>query len=160
MADGLNRVLLVGNLGADPEIRLTQSGQAVLNLRLATTEAFLNKEKGWQERTDRHNVVVGGKRAEALAKLLRVGAHIAVEGGLRSSRYEDREGAERYKTEIHASNVVLLGGRPNDDSSDRDAAPREAFHQHGDGSRTRTSADESRGSKLGVGSADFDEIPF
>src|SRR5688572_17413108 len=110
MAEGLNRVLLLGNLGADPELRFTQGGQAVLNMRLATTETYLNKDKERVERTDWHNVVVWGARAEALAKLLAKGSSIFVEGSLRASSYDDRDGNKRYKTEVNASNVLLTGG--------------------------------------------------
>ena len=111
MAEGLNRVMLLGNLGADPELRFTQAGQAVLNIRLATTERYMDREKNWQERTDWHNVVVWGKRGEALAKFLAKGSSLFVEGSLRTSSYDDREGNKRYKTEIIANNVLLTGSR-------------------------------------------------
>jgi single-strand DNA-binding protein len=111
MAEGLNRVMLLGNLGADPELRFTQGGQAVLNMRLATTESYFDKNKVRQERTDWHNVVVWGKRGEALAKILTKGSSIFVEGSLRTSSYDDREGNKRYKTEVIANNVLLTGGR-------------------------------------------------
>jgi single-strand DNA-binding protein len=109
MADGLNRVMLLGNLGADPELRFTQGGQAVLNMRLATTESYLDKDKVRRERTDWHNVVVWGKRGEALAKILTKGSSLFIEGSLRTSSYDDRDGNKRYKTEIHANNVLLTG---------------------------------------------------
>jgi single-strand DNA-binding protein len=111
MAEGLNRVMLLGNLGADPELRFTQGGQAVLNMRIATTESYLDKNKVRQERTDWHNVVVWGKRGEALAKILTKGSSLFVEGSLRTSSYDDREGNKRYKTEIVANNILLTGGR-------------------------------------------------
>jgi single-strand DNA-binding protein len=111
MAEGLNRVMLLGNLGADPDLRYTQGGQAVLNIRLATTESYLDRNKVRQERTDWHNVVVWGKRGEALAKFLTKGSTIFVEGGIRTSSYDDKEGNKRYKTEIHANNIILAGGR-------------------------------------------------
>lgn len=111
MAEGLNRVMLLGNLGADPELRFTQGGQAVLNMRLATTESYLDKDKVRRERTDWHSVVVWGKRGEALAKILAKGSSLFIEGSIRTSSYDDREGNKRYKTEIVANNVVLTGGR-------------------------------------------------
>ena len=111
MAEGLNRVMLLGNLGADPELRFTQGGQAVLNMRLATTETYLDKNKVRQERTDWHNVVVWGKRGEALAKILAKGSSLFIEGSLRTSSYDDKEGHKRYKTEIVANNILLTGGR-------------------------------------------------
>jgi single-strand DNA-binding protein len=109
MADGLNRVMLLGNLGADPELRMTNSGQAVLKMRLATSETFLDRNRQRQERTEWHNVVVWGKRAEALGKFLTKGSRLFIEGGLRTSSYEDRDGNKRYRTEIVANNVILSG---------------------------------------------------
>ena len=111
MADGLNRVMLLGNLGADPELRFTQGGQAVLNMRLAINESYLDKDKVRRERVEWVAVVVWGKRGEALAKILTKGSSVFVEGSLRSSSYDDRDGNKRYKTEINANNIVLTGGR-------------------------------------------------
>jgi single-strand DNA-binding protein len=110
MAEGLNRVMLLGNLGADPELRMTNGGQAVLKLRLATSETYLDRNKVRQERTEWHSVVVWGKRAEALAKFLTKGSRLFVEGGLRTSSYDDKDGHKRYKTEIVAQNIILSGG--------------------------------------------------
>jgi single-strand DNA-binding protein len=126
MAEGLNRVMLLGNLGADPELRFTQGGQAVLNMRLATTESYLDKDKVRRERTDWHNVVVWGKRGEALAKILTKGSSLFIEGSLRTSSYDDRDGNKRYKTEIIANNVLLTGrgggrGAPAEDGMPMDS---------------------------------------
>jgi single-strand DNA-binding protein len=116
--------MLLGNLGADPELRFTQSGQAVLNMRLATTESYLDRNKVRQERTDWHNVVLWGKRGEALAKFLTKGTTIFVEGGLRTSSYDDKEGNKRYKTEIHANNIILAGrGRGGGGAGEMGDAP-------------------------------------
>jgi single-strand DNA-binding protein len=109
MAEGLNRVMLLGNLGQDPELRMTSGGQAVLKLRLATSETYLDRNKVRQERTEWHSVVVWGKRAEALSKFLTKGSRIFVEGGIRTSSYEDKEGQKRYRTEVVASNIILSG---------------------------------------------------
>jgi single-strand DNA-binding protein len=109
MAEGLNRVMLLGNLGADPELRMTGGGQAVLKLRLATSETYMDKNRARQERTEWHNVVIWGKRAEALAKILAKGTRIFVEGGLRTSSYDDRDGKKQYRTEIVCSNILLQG---------------------------------------------------
>lgn len=89
---------------------MTGGGTAVLKLRLATSESYLDKDKQRQERTEWHSVVVWGKRAEGLGKILSKGDRILVEGGLRTSSYEDKDGNKRYKTEIVATNVVLSGG--------------------------------------------------
>ena len=110
MSDGMNKVILVGNLGADPELRVTPGGQAILKLRVATTESYLDKNNTRAERTEWHSVTVWGKRAEGLAKVLAKGDRICVEGGLRTSSYE-KDGEKRYRTEVSASNVVLCGGR-------------------------------------------------
>ena len=108
MAEGLNKVMLLGNLGADPELKMTQGGQAVLKLRLATTETYLDRNQTRQERTEWHSVTLWGKRGEALAKFLTKGERIFVEGSLRTSSYE-KNGEKRYSTEINATNVVLPG---------------------------------------------------
>jgi single-strand DNA-binding protein len=118
MAEGFNRVMLLGNLGSDPELRFTQGGQAVLNLRLATTESYLDKDKVRRERTDWHNVVVWGKRGEALAKILGKGSSIFIEGSLRTSSYDDKDGNKRYKTDVIANNVVLAGSRSRGGAED------------------------------------------
>lgn len=108
MAEGLNKVMLLGNLGADPELKMTQGGQAVLKLRLATTETYLDKNQTRQERTEWHSVTLWGKRGEALAKFLSKGERIFVEGSLRTSSYE-KNGEKRYSTEINATNIILAG---------------------------------------------------
>jgi single-strand DNA-binding protein len=110
MAEGLNRVMLLGNLGADPELRMTSGGQAVLKLRLATSETYLDRNRTRQELTEWHNVEIWGKRAEALAKIMTKGTRIFVEGSLRTTSYDDRDGNKRYRTETVASNILLQGG--------------------------------------------------
>jgi single-strand DNA-binding protein len=108
MAEGLNRVMLFGNLGADPELRVTPGGQAILKLRLATNESYLDKNNVRQERTEWHRVTVWGRRAEALGKILTKGDSIFIEGRLQTSSYE-KNGEKRYSTEIVANNIVLPG---------------------------------------------------
>jgi single-strand DNA-binding protein len=155
MADGLNRVMLLGNLGADPELRMTSGGQAVLKLRLATSETYLDRNKVRQERTEWHSVVVWGKRGEALAKILAKGSRIFVEGGLRTSSYDDKEGKKRYKTEVVANNIILSGSRPGGGGGPR----------HSEGPGGDEDAGPSPGGGGGFGDADYggggdDEIPF
>lgn len=111
MSEGVNKVILLGNLGADPELRFTQSGNAVLNLRLATSRTYLDKNKVRQEQTDWHSVTLWGKRGEALGKFLTKGDRLFIEGRIQTSSYEDKEGQKRYKTEVIAENVVLNGKR-------------------------------------------------
>lgn len=111
MAEGLNRVMLIGNLGADPELRYTQGNQPVLSLRLATTESFNNRAGERQERTEWHAVTLWGKRGEALSKFLSKGERIFVEGRIQYRQWEDRDGNKRWSTDIVATNIILLGGR-------------------------------------------------
>ncbi len=109
MAEGMNRVMLLGNLGADPELRVTPGGQAILKLRLATNETYLDRNNVRQERTEWHRVTVWGRRAEGLGKILHKGDVLFVEGRLQTSSYE-KNGEKRYSTEIVANNILLPGG--------------------------------------------------
>jgi single-strand DNA-binding protein len=113
---GLNQVFLLGNLGADPELRETQKSHA-LNLRLATNES-IKQGDDWVDHTEWHRAVVFGKRAEALSKILVKGSKIAVQGKLRTTKYEDKDGNEKYSTEIIADQIILCdkrsGGRDDD----------------------------------------------
>ncbi len=112
MARGLNKVMLIGNLGADPEVRYTTSGSAVANLRLATAESWRDKETGdQQERTEWHNVVFFGRLAEIVSEYLKKGSQIYVEGRLQTRKWQDRDGNDRYTTEIVANDMQMLGGR-------------------------------------------------
>ncbi len=115
MSEGINRVMLLGNLGQDPELRFTQGGKAVLNIRLATTESYLDRDKVRKESTSWHDVVVWGARGEGLSKILFKGSQIFVEGSLRTSSYDGRDGQKRYRTEVNARNVVLCGKKPDGD---------------------------------------------
>ncbi len=122
MAGGVNKVILIGNLGADPEMRYTPSGAAVCELRLATNESWTDRSGERQERTEWHRVVVWGKRAEVVSKYLSKGRQVYVEGRIRTRSWEDKEGNKRYTTEIIADTVQFLGGRDGggrDDSSNR-----------------------------------------
>jgi single-strand DNA-binding protein len=116
--------MLFGNLGADPELRTTGNGSSVLKLRLATTESYQDNNKQRQERTEWHSVVVWGKRAEALHRLLTKGSKLFVEGSIRTSTYNDKNGEKRYRTEINATDIILAGGaRAEGGSAPRERTP-------------------------------------
>jgi single-strand DNA-binding protein len=154
MAEGLNRVFLLGNLGADPELRVTPGGQPVLKLRLATTESYLDKNNARQERTEWHQITVWGKRGEALSKFLTKGSSIFVEGRIQTSSYE-KDGEKRYRTEIIANNIILSGrGRGGERS---DEMPRERQYPSGGG---RAAAAPPAPVEDDFAGGSEDEIPF
>ena len=106
----VNKVILVGNLGKDPATRSTPNGQEVATLTVATSEKFKGKDGEMQERTEWHTVVVWGKQAESCGKYLTKGRQVYVEGRLSTRKWTDKEGAERYTTEVVAETVKFLGG--------------------------------------------------
>jgi single-strand DNA-binding protein len=109
MAGGLNRVMLLGDIAADPEVYVTRGGMVVMSLRLATTESYLDKDDVRREKTSYHPVVVFGRRADQLSKQLHRGARVFVEGSLRTSTFESRDGKKWSKTEIVASEILFAG---------------------------------------------------
>jgi single-strand DNA-binding protein len=112
MARGINKVILIGHLGADPETRAMPSGMQVANLRLATTESWKDKTSGeQQERTEWHSVALFGRLGEIAAEYLRKGSQVYIEGRLRTRKWQDKEGRDRYTTEIVGSEMQMLGGR-------------------------------------------------
>ena len=122
MPGGLNRVMLLGDIAADPEVYVTRSGQVVLTLRLGTSESYRDPDDVARERVSYHHVVVVGKRADALSKVLRRGVRVFVEGSLRSTPFEGRDGKKRTKTEVVATEV-LFAGEAAAAPSPLDAAP-------------------------------------
>src|ERR1700722_7199888 len=112
MARGINKVILVGNLGADPETRAMPSGTTVANLRIATSESWRDKQSGeQQERTEWHRVVLFGRLGEIAAEYLKKGSQVYIEGSLRTRKWQDKQGTERYSTEIVGNEMQMLGGR-------------------------------------------------
>lgn len=112
MARGVNKVILIGHLGADPETRAMPSGSSVANLRIATTESWRDKQSGeQQERTEWHRVALFGRLAEIASEYLRKGSQVYIEGSLRTRKWQDKQGNERYSTEIIGSEMQMLGGR-------------------------------------------------
>ena len=110
---GLNKVMLIGNLGADPESRQMPSGGTVVSLRLATNAQWTDREGNRQERTEWHRIVVFGRQAEIAAQYLRKGRQIYVEGRLQTRQWQDQQGQTKYTTEVVASSFMMLGGRGN-----------------------------------------------
>jgi single-strand DNA-binding protein len=114
MARGVNKVILVGNLGKDPETRYMPNGKAVTNFSIATSESWKDKQTGEQrEQTEWHNIVMYDRLAEIAAEYLKKGSQVYVEGKLRTRKWQDKEGRDRYTTEINANEMQMLGGRPS-----------------------------------------------
>jgi single-strand DNA-binding protein len=112
MAKGINKVILIGNLGRDPEVKYLPSGSAVCNVTLATSEQWKDKESGEKkDRTEWHNVVFFGRLAEIAGEYLKKGSQVYVEGSLRTRKWQDKEGKDRYTTEIVVSDMQMLGSR-------------------------------------------------
>jgi single-strand DNA-binding protein len=112
MARGINKVIIIGHLGADPETRAMPSGSSVANLRIATTESWKDRTSGeQQERTEWHRVALFGRLAEIAGEYLRKGSQVYIEGSLRTRKWQDKQGNERYSTEIVANDMQMMGGR-------------------------------------------------
>jgi single-strand DNA-binding protein len=123
MAGGVNKVILIGHLGADPDMRYTPSGAGVCELRLATSESWKDKNGQRQERTEWHRVVVWGKRAEVCSKYLSKGRQVFVEGRIQTRTYDDKGGNKKYITEIIAADVQFLGGGGREGGGRREDGP-------------------------------------
>lgn len=147
MAGGVNKVILVGNLGVDPELRTTPSGSSVCEFRIATNESWNDKSGQRQERTEWHRIVVWGKRAEICNKYLSKGRQVYLEGRLRTRSWEDKEGNKRYTTEIIANDVQFLGGGGGGGS-------------RGGSDEPPPFGDSGGGGNGGMGGGPDDDIPF
>jgi len=120
----VNKVLIVGNLGRDPEMRTFPSGDQVANVTVATTDKWKDKQSGeMREATEWHRVVFNGRLAEIAGQYLRKGSQVYVEGSLRTRKWTDQAGVEKYSTDIRADNMQMLGGRPEGGDAPRQAAP-------------------------------------
>jgi len=139
----VNKVILVGNLGKDPEVRYTQTGSAVANFSIATSEQWNDRDGKRQERTEWHNIVVWGKQAETCGQYLAKGRQVYVEGSIRTRSYDDKSGNKRYVTEIVAQRIQFLGG--------------------GGGTRLPQQMESAPGEEMGMGGGPSpmdDDIPF
>ncbi len=158
MARGINKVILIGHLGADPETRAMPSGMTVANLRLATTESWKDKQSGeQQERTEWHNVALFGRLGEIAAEYLRKGSQVYIEGRLRTRKWQDKEGRDRYTTEIVGNEMQMLGGRGGSSAAGGGGGGGYADAP----ARAETSDHAGAGAGAGASSGDFDDdIPF
>jgi len=112
MARGINKVILIGNLGKDPETRYTPAGLAITNITLATTESWKDKQTGErQDKTEWHRIAMFGKLAEISAEYLRKGSQVYIEGRIQTRKWQDQQGQDKYSTEIVANDMQMLGGR-------------------------------------------------
>lgn len=149
----LNKVLLIGNLGADPEMRYMPSGDAIANLRIATSEKFKDKNGDKQERTEWHRIALFGKLGEIAGQYLKKGSSVYIEGRIQTRKWQDKEGQERYTTEIVATDMRMLGGRSGG-----------MAEMDSDGSRPSTSGAAKSPAPAPSGGSGFDDfeddIPF
>jgi single-strand DNA-binding protein len=153
MARGINKVILIGNLGADPETRAIPSGTTVANLRIATSESWRDKQSGeQQERTEWHRVALFGRLAEIAAEYLKKGSQVYIEGSLRTRKWQDKQGNDRYSTEIIGNELQMLGGRGGGGGAATGTAPAPSFAEESSG---------GGGGSSGSRSEEFDDdIPF
>jgi single-strand DNA-binding protein len=160
MARGINKVILIGHLGADPESRAMPSGMTVANLRLATTESWKDKQSGeQQERTEWHNVALFGRLGEIAAEYLRKGSQVYIEGRLRTRKWQDKEGRDRYTTEIVGNEMQMLGGRGGGAGGSAAAGSSGGYSEAG--ARSEMSESVSAGAGAGASNQEFDDdIPF
>ena len=152
MADGVNKVILVGNLGKDPEVGYTQSGTALCKFSLATGESYVNNAGERQDKTEWHNIVVWGKQGENVGKYLSKGRQVYIEGKIQTRSWDDEKtGQKKYMTEINAQRVVFLGGRP-------DGGGDGGRYDKGGGGQAQGGGSQG-GGVSGIG-PDDDDIPF
>lgn len=154
MARGVNKVILIGNLGRDPEVRYSPNGSAVANCTLATTESWKDKNSGEkQEKTEWHRVVFFGRLAEIAGEYLKKGSQIYVEGRLQTRKWQDKDGNDRYTTEIVANEMQMLGSRAGA------GVPNDSFNQDVPAEGAKPAAAKKAGATAAAGDFD-DDIPF
>jgi len=154
MARGINKVILVGNLGADPETRYTASGAAITSIRIATSESWKDKQTGeQQERTEWHSITFFGRLAEIAGEYLRKGSQVYVEGRLQTDKWQDKDGNDRFTTKVIANEMQMLGGRGSEGGGQ---ASNDGFRSNRGGARNQGQAANSGPDE---GFAD-DDIPF
>jgi single-strand DNA-binding protein len=152
----VNKVILVGNLGRDPEMRYLPSGEAVVNLALATTDKFKDKSGEMKEATEWHRISFFGRTAEVCGQYLKKGSQIYVEGSLRTRKYTDKDGVEKYATEIRGDRMQMLGSKGSGGMADMDDA---GYSQAAPKPQQRPSAPAQRPASSGFDDME-DDIPF
>ena len=155
MARGINKVILVGTLGKDPEVRYSQAGAALTSVSIATNESWKDKNGEKQERTEWHRVKFFGKLAEIAGEYLKKGGQVYIEGSLRTEKYTDKQGVEKYSTDIIANEMQMLGGAPGGERAERGERPARAAGAAGGGY-----GGERGGSSAGPAATSRNEEPF
>ena len=158
----VNKVILVGNLGKDPEVRYMPSGDAITNITMATTDSWKDKNGEKQEKTEWHRVAFFGKLAEIAGEYLKKGSQVYVEGRLQTRKWQDKEGQDRYTTEIVADRMQMLGSRSGGGNYEvQDKAPPGEGRESGAGQSSSGPSSSKPPAKKGGDFADFeDDIPF
>lgn len=150
----VNKVILVGSLGRDPELRYLQSGEAVANLSLATSEKYKDKQGQQQEATEWHRISFFGRLAEVCGQYLKKGSQVYIEGSIRTRKYTDKDGVEKYSTEIRGDRMQMLGGR-----NDNGDGPTQEQRQNRQAARDISQQGGMRGGTSGFDDME-DDIPF
>jgi single-strand DNA-binding protein len=160
MARGVNKVILIGNLGKDPEVKYFPSGGALCNVTIATSESWKDKQTGEQkERTEWHNVVFNNKLAEIAGQYLKKGSKVYVEGSLRTRKWQDKEGHDRYTTEIAVQEMQMLDGKPGGSSEGGGYSRSSSYEKPAGSAPSRQQAAPAPAAMDDSGFSD-DDIPF
>jgi single-strand DNA-binding protein len=158
MARGINKVILIGHLGQDPEVRALPSGSSIANLRIATTESWKDKQSGeFKEQTEWHTVVLFGRTAEVAAEYLKKGSQVFIEGRLRTRKWQDKTGNDRYSTEIVGNDMQMLGGRGQGGGAGAGGGGRDTGR--GAGSAPSATSATSAAGASGSGGGEFSDAP-
>ena len=162
MAASLNKVMLIGRLGRDPELRYTQSGSPVANFSMATDESYTDRDGNRVDRTEWHRVVVWSRQAEAVSNYLRKGSLVYVEGRIQTNKWEDRDGQTRYTIEIRADRVQFLDPKSRDADQEGygGGQPRPAQQSSGQGRKPEPGPDEDLGPAFPSEASGMDDVPF
>lgn len=162
MARGINKVILVGNLGNDPDVKYSQGGAAITTISVATTDAWKDKDGNKQERTEWHRVKFFGRLAEIAGEYLKKGRQVYIEGSLRTDKYTGKDGVERYSTDIIANEMQMLGGTPGGERSAERGSERSGGRPSGGHERNAAASASSSSSSAPFDDSSFpeDDIPF